>query len=307
MPMPSTSEQARALEQTAGARFVDDLRVVFLTGDDQRAWLNGQVTNDVRNTEKGQAVYGLAVTVKGRIMADVWALDLGQRLAITVPADAQESVLASFESQIIMEDVELEPTDLQVLSVQGPRCAEVVQTLPADLAEHTCKAAELDQPGRFVLVKPAQRTRIETLLGPALTAVGGLEIDPGGWELARLRARRPRFGSDFGMATYPQEAGLKDRAVSFNKGCYLGQEVVCTLESRGRLARRLCALAAHDELTSDLPLCAAGAEVGRVTSAALDPEHNTWLALGFVKQAHTAADTVLESNAGSVRVVSPIS
>ena len=72
--------------------------------------------------------------------------------------------------------------------------------------------------------------------------VGGGAVSEAGFDLARVRAGRPRFGRDFGAQQYPQEAGHKQRAVSFGKGCYLGQEVVCTLENRGRLTRRLVRL-----------------------------------------------------------------
>jgi folate-binding protein YgfZ len=127
-------------------------------------------------------------------------------------------------------------------------------------------------------------------LARAARAQAGDRVDDDAFALAALRAGRPRFGVDFGDRQYPQEAGLRERAVSFTKGCYLGQEVVCTLESRGQLVRKLV------QLASSSPI-AAGArirlddesELGAVTSSAFDPARNETLALGYVKRARAVA------------------
>src|SRR5687768_8057314 len=101
--MDRASEEAKFLHETVGVRRRDDLLVVHVTGDDRLTWLNGQVTNDVRSAKPGTPVYALAVTVRGKIMADAWVLDRGDRLAVVLPRTASDRVLASFEQQIIME------------------------------------------------------------------------------------------------------------------------------------------------------------------------------------------------------------
>src|SRR5688500_890999 len=143
--MKSTAEQADALLHTVGVRARDDLRALRLKGDDQRTWLNGQVTADVRNTKAGDAVYALAVNVKGRVLTDLWVLDEGQAdgdaLLVLLPASTLVSVRASLERQIIMEDVELILDEsVRVLSAQGPRapeaCASFARAYPCpELAE----------------------------------------------------------------------------------------------------------------------------------------------------------------------------
>jgi folate-binding protein YgfZ len=145
-----------------------------------------------------------------------------------------------------------------------------------------------------------ERAQLEPILA-ALCAAGVREIDERGYELARLRAGRPRYGRDFGDRSYPQEAGLK-ALVSFAKGCYLGQEVVCTLENRGRLTRQLALFSGSGEPPAPASsLQGANSEsLGEVTSAVWDEDAQKVLALGYVKRAHaipgmtlTAAGTQL--------------
>src|SRR5882672_6320506 len=105
----SVTEEAQALAHGLAARERDDLTLVRVRGDERRDWLNGQVTNDVRAAQGSQGVYALAVTVRGKIMADAWVLDRGEELAVLLPNATSAHVLESFERQIIMEDVELVP------------------------------------------------------------------------------------------------------------------------------------------------------------------------------------------------------
>lgn len=292
------AEQARALTTSAGVRVRDDLLVVRVEGEDRVSWLNGQVTNDVRVAKDKRAVYALAVTVRGKIMADLWVLDRGPELLVLVPELARAVLLESFERQIIMEDVTLTPDPATcVISVQGPRATQTLEGLP-DLGPQTHAADELGTGGVFVLVQRSELpTRLSQIVGQA-EQLGGCLLEPAGFELARLRAGRAWLGLDFDEHNYPQEAGLKARAVSFNKGCYLGQEVVCTLESRGRLTRRLVQLEAQG---ADAPvrgaelLDAEGRAIGQVRSVAIDPELGHALMLGYVKPAQSVLGTALRA------------
>ena len=306
--MLSLLEQARALRESAGVRMRDDLELVRVRGDDAQTWLNGQVTADVREVPAGQGVYSLAVTVRGKIMADLWVVRSAGELAVLLPRTAADTVLASFEHQIIMEDVELvrEPA-IRVVSVQGPR-ADTIAAAAASADVELLRCEELGSGGALLTVAAEQADALYAQLIAAAQAVGGGAVDDTGFELARLRAGLPRFERDFGLEQYPQEVGLEERAVSFSKGCYLGQEVICTLENRGKLSRRLARLRAAAgagalEPGSEL-LDADARTVGKLTSVVLDPEDQQQLALGYVKHAVanpgvslTAAGTQLELQA----------
>lgn len=292
MTVAATLEtEATALAQTAGLRNRDDLLVVNVRGEERLAWLNGQVTNDVRGATAGASVYALAVNVRGKIMADLWVFERGEQLGVLLPTSASAGVLESFDRQIIMEDVELQPEpDLACLSLQGPLGYELARALEPALEVH--RLDELGHGGAIVLAPRSAIADVSARLLDRVRAAGGRAVSDEGFELARLRAGRPRFGRDFGEQQYPQEAGLTRLAVSFNKGCYLGQEVVCTLENRGRLSRKL---ARFDAAPGALPGSAeelrdeTGHAVGHVTSAVLDPQRQHGIALGYVKNAHAVA------------------
>jgi folate-binding protein YgfZ len=300
----SAAEQAKAARECAGVRVREDLGLVRVSGDDRVAWLNGQLTNDVREAKDGRAVYALAVTVRGKIIADAWVVDRGEELAVLLPQAMQARVLESFEQQIIMEDVVLTPQpSTRVLSIQGPRSADVV----AGQAE-AYAADEFGLGGMLVLVdESALPTRLAALT-EAAERLGGTALDPAGFELLRLRAGRGLLGIDFDEHNYPQEAGLKELAVSFNKGCYLGQEVVCTLENRGRLSKRLVRFeaAAGALPTARLELAdLEGHAVGHITSVVHDPDRGHALGLAYIKAALASAGTPLRAGDCALSVVAP--
>jgi folate-binding protein YgfZ len=142
----------------------------------------------------------------------------------------------------------------------------------------------------------------------ALAAVGGMLGDDRAWEALRLDRRVPAFGADFDATTYPQEAGLEKRAVSFSKGCYLGQEVVFMLEKRGHVKRFLVTL----RVASDLPpargasvLDANREEVGTVTSAAIVPSAGGPVAMAMVKRAKADPGALLEVLGAPATVLGP--
>jgi folate-binding protein YgfZ len=251
-----------------------DLAVLSVRGDDARSWLNGQVTNDVRTTKAGDAVHALALNAKGRILADAIVIDRGERgLAMIIPRSEHDTLRAHLEKYVIMEDVELVLEALDVVEVDGP-----------------CEGERYATPwlGDGVGVCIGEAASIEA-------------IDTRDAEVARLRAGRPAFGVDFGATTYPQEAGL-DSAVSFSKGCYLGQEVVCMLENRGQLSRALTRLSTDALATVGAKvLDADGTEVGNVTSAIAAPEGA--LALAYVKR--VALDRALSIDGAVARVIGP--
>ena len=279
---PATAEQAGALARTAGVmRLLDE--ALGIRGDDARAWLNGQVTNDVRHTAPGDAVYALIVSLSGKVLSDLWVLDRGDDgFVLLFPRGRRAPMREYLDRFVIMEDVEMDDLDVAVLTAQGPRASEV---LPDGFP---CN--RLGETGRDVLVAPADAAITLTRAVEAARLAGGCQVSAEGWELARVRQRVPRYGLDFGENTLPQEAGLKQRAVSFDKGCYQGQEAVVMLEHRGRPPKVLVALDIEGDgpPAPETPIDRDGSTVGRITTALADPEHPGHArALGYLKRAHT--------------------
>lgn len=263
-------------------RLRPDLAVLSVRGDDARAWLNGQITNDVRTTKPGEAVRALVLNVKGRILADAVVIDRGELgLAAVIPRSEHATLREHLEKYVIMEDVELIlEQELDVAELHGEGVVEGERYAAPWLGADTA------------------------LWVGANGALGALEkISDTEAELARVRDGRPAFGMDFGPTTYPQEAGLEG-AISFQKGCYLGQEVVCMLENRGQISRKLIrldtdgAVAVGSKITD-----ASGAEVGVVTSAVQKPGGGAML-LGIVKRA-AATDPSLLAGGRATRAPAP--
>lgn len=242
-----------------------------VTGEDARTWISGQVTNDVRGMSPGDAVYALILDTKGKILSDVWVVERGTDVLLMVPEEVSAAVRTHLEDHLIMEDAMIEPTGDPVTWKLGGS-----DGYPCD---------RLGMGGRVVL-----------------STVDGPEIDDATWKLERLRRGVPDLG-DFAQH-YPQEAGLK-RAVSFEKGCYLGQEVVCMLENRGQLTRRLVRLEGASA-TEGAVLQHDGKVVGDLTSATRDPETGRFIALGYVKRAVASVGTNIVSDGGPLGIVTII-
>jgi folate-binding protein YgfZ len=296
--MQTLSARADSLATHVGVRVLHDISIVRVTGDDRRTWLNGQISNDVRATKPGDAIYALVLGLHGKILADLFALDRGDDFTLVIPSAAADAVFAQLTKHIIMEDVELSRLDdVAVLTAQGPEARLAIER--AALASASAFPCDRLGTGGFDLLVPrAEADDAFAALRTAAEELGGVAVDDDTWALTALRNGRPRFGIDFGERHYPQEAGLRERALSFGKGCYLGQEVVCTLESRGQLVRKLVQLDAAAAPSAGASITLAdGTEVGVVTSAAADPSTGRAIAFAYLKRAHAVVGTAVRAGA----------
>lgn len=256
-----------------------DRAAIVVTGKDRTSWLNGMVTCDVSKLSPGKAAYGLLVEKKGRIQADFYVVATEDTLALAVPRDLREAVFATLDHHLIMEDAELTTPDLAWFYASGAGALELARSKGAKLA------GELDLLGAGGAV-------IATEDAAAFTEVG----DAATFEALRIERGLPRFGAEFDTAFYPQEANLEKLAVSFDKGCYLGQEVVYMLENRGHVKKKLVPL----DLEGDAPAASAapittaeGEAVGEVKSSVVGPTTKRPVAIGIVKWAHAKPGTTL--------------
>jgi folate-binding protein YgfZ len=284
--MADAEAALRAAREAALVVDAPSMRVLVATGPDRQKWLNGLVTCDVAKLAHGEAAYGLAVSQKGRVVTDLYVVLGESALDVALPELEAAEVLASFQRYLVMEDAELTlGPGLGVTFAYGPAAGEVLAAAQAAGA----RGARIDRAGvlcAVVIAPEAQRDAVRGAMSAAASARGGHACDAATWGVVRLALAVPELGVDFGGSTYPQEAGLEKSAIAFDKGCYLGQEVVCMLELRGHVKRRLVQLAvegaevprAQAGVTDD-----AGVVVGEVTSAAATPEGVR--ALAMVKRA----------------------
>jgi folate-binding protein YgfZ len=267
---------AQALERARQSALVipaPELATLVVTGGDRQAWLNGLITCDLAPLKAGDAAYGLFVAQKGRIVADAFVLLESTRLFLAVQRGVLGEIRASLEKHVIMEDVEIAEGAYEVERVHGPRSADVLAAVQAAGGS----GGMLDQTGlggALVFVPAQSLAEAKGARDAALAKISGMEGDDHVWEALRLERRVPQFGADFDATTYPQEAGLEKRAVSFTKGCYLGQEVVFMLEKRGQVRRKLVTLRVESALPPPRGaevFDVGGENVGTVTSAAMVP------------------------------------
>ncbi len=283
------ASQVLAATTTALALPRAELATLVVTGSDRVTWLNGMLTCDlVKRPPEGGAVYGLAVARNGRVMTDVVVVLAPDQTLLVVPATMLELLRGHLDHYLVMEDVELHlgGDAFAVWEVHGPRAADALGAAKAVGA----LGGTLDRTGLGGAIVLAPRAR-ETEVAAALAGAATIGNDTG-WEALRLERGVPRFGVDFDDKTYPQEAQLEKQAVSFDKGCYLGQEVVCMLEMRGHVKRKLVPVV-FESGEPPAPGAAvtdeAGAAIGEVTSAALSPTRGRPIALAMLKRAFAEA------------------
>jgi tRNA-modifying protein YgfZ len=293
--MTSAKEQVDAARRAVLALPGGHLASLVVTGRDRISWLNGLMTCDLIKWEPDHARYGLVVTRSGRVMADAVLIADGECAIAVVEADRAGPLREHLDHYLVMEDAEIATaTDgFEVWMLHGP-AARAVLAAARDAGAQGGVFDRTGLGGAVVLALRERAPEVAAALEAGVRAAGGVVGDAEGWEALRLERGVARFGVDFDDKTYPQEASLEKAAVSFDKGCYLGQEVVCMLEMRGHVKRKLVSIVldgaatpAHGAAVAD----ESGAAVGEVTSAALSPTLGVPVGLAMVKRAQAAAGT----------------
>lgn len=293
---------------------------IVLHGRDRAGLLQGLLTNDITALTPGTGCYALWLTPLGRIVADMRVLALEDRILMDVEPAATVALMAKLDQSIFTEDVQLtdESASLAEIGVHGPAAARIIATAlgigdggwPAQvtaLPEHASVIASLEQDRAIVVRSLAlgvsgfdiftDRARRDWLVD-RLRQTGAAVMDAATAEVLRIEAGRPILGVDMDADTLPLEAGVEDRAISFTKGCYVGQEVVVRILHRGhgRVVRKLVGLTLPDG-SGEPPASGAriftpdGKDVGRVTSAAWSPLVGHAIALGYVHRDATIPGT----------------
>jgi folate-binding protein YgfZ len=298
--MASTDEQRAWAEGSTLIVQAEERCVLSVTGSDRLSWLNGLLTCQLAHAKPGDVVLGLAVAQKGKIVSDVVVVVGAERVHLVVQRATVDALVASFDHHLMMEDAELARSPLAVYFLHGPRSGDALEA-----ARHAAGAAfagglfdVTGAGGAVLLATPGDDA--ETAMRRAASEAGGGAGDAAGWDVVRVLAGVPRFGVDFDDTTYPQEAALERKAVSFDKGCYLGQEVVCMLEMRGHVKRKLVSLALPDGVVPTAHAAledGKGTTVGEVTSAV--PTRG----LAMVKYAAIAPGTELTVGGAVARVI----
>ena len=276
-----------------------DRGLIIVRGADRASWLHNLLTQDIRRLQPGQGAYSFAIDVRGRVIFDANVLVLEDAIWLDLSAAARTPAAEHLERYHIMEDVTLEvpehpPAQLYLCGPGTPEAAAALGLTDFErmtdlehrpLADGRVRAVRLDLgelPGLSLLV-PRERA------ADVWQRVAGLPgVRPAGYEtldVLRIEQQVPWFGRDIDAEVLPPETGpAHPRGVSYNKGCYLGQEVLERMRSRGSLGRRLVRVALDDGegLALPAPLTLSGRNVGRITSLVRHPARDEWIGLGYL-------------------------
>jgi folate-binding protein YgfZ len=279
-----------------------------LAGPEAKSFLQGQVSNDPESLTEGQGCYAAFLTPKGKMLGDLRILDAGEELLLDTERSALQELFNMIRRFSIGYQVELHKRTLEcgLVSLIGPESDGVAVAAfgaAPGAAEHDHLPA-----GEVRLIRTD--TGIDLLFAAeaaervrqAAVEAGAEIVREAAAECLRIETGRPRYGIDLDDSVIPQEAGLNERAVSFTKGCYVGQETVARLFYRGKPNRHLRGLRSDQPLRAGMELRYDDKPAGRVTSVAVSPRLGP-IALGFVRREVPLGASMKAGEAGLAEVV----
>jgi folate-binding protein YgfZ len=278
---------------------------ISLTGGDRVRWLNGMVSNNIRDLGAGHGVYAFLLNPQGRILGDMYAFNAGDSLIVETDRNQMEKIMATFDHFIIMDDVEVADISEKEVAIglTGPKSQSVLRAVGIDIPE--MQALEIATPQcscdcecvecSVVRGEDGLAESYEIWLKPedahkawkALVSKGAVPVGSETLERLRIASGIPLHGVDIRERDLPQETEQM-RALNFNKGCYVGQEIVERIRSRGNVHRKFAGFLGEAEakISASAKIVVEGKEVGEITSAASlwTPLGERTIALGYIRR-----------------------
>jgi folate-binding protein YgfZ len=275
-----------------------------LTGAQAKELLSGQVTNDIEALTPGSGCYAALLTNKGKMLADLRVLNLSAptpELWIDTERVALQALFDNLRRGAVGWQAELHKRTLQqaLLSLVGPHASQAVGgEIGPELSNRAAQLGGADvllvatDLGVDVVCSAEDAERVRDALDVPVVPEAAAEV-------LRVESGRPRYGLDLDEGTIPQEGGLNERAVSFTKGCYVGQETVARLHYRGKPNRHLRGLRFSDAVPTGTPLLLGEREIGRVGSSVLSPRFGP-IGLALVRREASVGDELVAGSAVAV-------
>src|SRR5438270_1487916 len=288
--------------------------LLSLTGRDRTRWLNGMVSNNIRDLAPSHGVYAFVLTPQGHIQADVYAFNRGESLLVETDRPQSETLLRIFRKYIIMDKVEIEDLSekVTVVGITGPQSGEALARLGLSKDLGTLQLVDANWNGITVTLVRGDNPSFPNYelwvpgeyadsIWNALLQAGAVEVHEQTLETFRILCGIPKVGKDTREKTLPQETG-QERALNFNKGCYIGQEIVERIRARGAVHRAFVGF----EVKGNVPAAGTkiqseGKEVGEITSIAAEPLKGKLLALGYLRREFLASDKTLTAGEAKVK------
>ncbi len=301
---PDLDAEYRQIREECGLIERADRAWLEVTGPDAAGFLQSQVTNETEELAAGSGVYAALLDRKGHLQAEMRILRLdGERFLIDTEATTGPALLKHFSMYKIGRKVEVGETDRALFSLIGPAAVEVTGLTPGSENDFTetviagagCLVA-VTALGLDVICDPGSSDAVRA----QLEADRAVPVSAEAAEILRVERGRPRFGFDMTEANMPAEAGIVDRAVSFTKGCYIGQEPVARLHYKGRPNRHLRGLRPGGPVAHGDPVRLGDRQLGEVGTAVLSPASGR-IALSILrKEAEPGSVVTVETEAGEV-------
>jgi folate-binding protein YgfZ len=296
------------------------------TGRDRVKYLHAVSSANVKDLATGSGILGVLLSPQGRVLAEVELYAAAESILARSHVSLRTQTLGTLKKYILGSQVKLEDATDAVgsFAIEGPKAGAVIQKFAGfpleemaplamreiEISGFPCRVirrSHYGQPGvEFVVAREALRKLWDAAL-ISMREAGGAPIGMIALNTLRLEAGIPWFPVDFGETTIPHEASIEDSHISYNKGCYTGQEIVERVRSQGRVNRRRVSLkfSSTDPPLAGTKLRAAGADVGAVTSAAYSPAAASAIGMGYLRREHNSAGSVVEYDGGTAEVVAP--
>ena len=281
MTQPSQAGQARFLDLSARAK----LRI---TGTDRFRFVNGQITNDLRKASETIAIEACLLNAKGKVNAHIFMAAQGDSFLLDAEQDLQQTLQARLERYVIADDVQIED-----VTDQFSLFHVLAEESPAPEFGRIVSARRFADLGWDIWSEPTRpdAERLSTAFS---------FLDSAAAEVMRIEQGIPRWGLELTEDIIPIEANLEERTIDYQKGCYIGQEVISRIKMSGQTNKRLCGLISLDDvpLQQRMKLLAPSTdarEVGWITSATHSNRLGKQIALGYVKRGFNNAGTKLDA------------
>lgn len=304
VPLPDLDAEYRQVREECGLLERTERAWLAVDGEEAAEFLHSQVTNEVESLEPGAGRYALLLDRKGHLQAEMRVLRVApEELLVETGVETRDRLLKHLGMYKIGRKVEVAAADRVTLSLIGPGAIEVVGLAPGDEHDFTaariagadCLAVATDL-GLDVVCAAADRDAVREELERNRAIPVSLEAA----EILRVETGRPRFGHEMTEASMPAEAGIVERAVSFTKGCYIGQEPVARLHYKGRPNRHLRGLCFAGPAAAGDPVRLGERELGRVGTAVLSPASGRIGLAILRKEAEPGATVTVATGAGEV-------
>lgn len=303
----SLSSDLSRLRSGAALAALDDLAVLVARGEDRSSFLQGMLSQEVSGLAVGDAQRALLLTEQGRVVSDLRLLILPDEIWLETPAKARAEVRAALERFIVADDVDLVDGTQVGLALRGPEAARVMAAAGeasagpelacnqsraerlAGVEGHLLRLREFGVDAFHFWTDEQGRDRVIELLAGA----GAQTVSAAALEVQRLSAGVGALGADYGLDTLAPEVPSLEEAISYRKGCYLGQEVVERVAARGQVKWKVIGLRVSGVVAAGDPVQGESGEVGRITSSAAHLEDGRSWAMARIRASHAAAGAPL--------------